>query len=137
MPSAGCPTTPTSYWDHSTETFIKSITFNRLADTFRHVVDYFKSDLFTQFLSLSGVFGHILVGDEFHHVQPDHLLLSEPKVKDIFTPKNTSSSSVPKPILPCFSAGFVLVSVMRFLGVPSSKCQRRTGWSCSTHTPSE
>lgn len=35
------------------------------------------------------------------------------------------------------SADFVLVSVMHLLGVPSSKCRRRTRWNCSTHTPSE
>lgn len=106
MPSAGCPTTSTSYWDHLTKTFISNITFSRLAAAFLHVVNYFKSDLFTGFLSLSGVFGHILVGDEFNHVQPDHLLLPKPKVKNIFTSKNSSSSSIPKPTLPFFFCRF-------------------------------
>lgn len=28
----------------------------------------------------AGLFGHLLVSHEFHHVQPHHLLLSKPKV---------------------------------------------------------
>lgn len=41
LPSAGCPITSTSYWDHLTETFINSITFNRLAAAFLSVINSF------------------------------------------------------------------------------------------------
>lgn len=44
LPSAGYPITSTSYWDHLTETFINSITFNRLAAAFLPVINSFKSD---------------------------------------------------------------------------------------------
>lgn len=41
-----------------------------------------------------------------------------------------------KPVYP-LSAGSALVSVTPSLGAPSSRCRRRTRWSCSTRTPSE
>lgn len=51
----------------------------------------FPSGLFMHWMScfffLTGVSGHFLVGHEFDHVQPYHLLLSKPKVKGTFTPR--------------------------------------------------
>lgn len=35
---------------------------------------------------LTGLFGHFLVGHEFNHAQPHHLLLPKPKVKGMFAP---------------------------------------------------
>ena len=147
MPSAGCPTTPTSYWDPSTETFINNITFSRSAAAPLPVIHSIPSVLSIHcsscFLSPSGVPIHILVGDEFHHVQSYYLLLSKPKVKLNLEKSKPQVPSSPKkqeaekkPVCR-LSAGSVPVSVTPSLGVPSSSCRRRTGWSCSTHTPSE
>lgn len=91
------------------------------------------------FFVLTGVSGHFLAGHEFDHVQPHHLLLSKPKVTGRVTPRNhpSPSNSALKTNFSLISTGFVLVSVMHSRGVPSSRCQRRTRWNCSTHTPSE
>lgn len=88
MLCVGCPTTSTSYSDHSTETFISNITFNRLAAVFLPAIKSFRFIYeciycISYFLSLSGLSGHILVGNEFNHVQSHHLLLLKPKVKCI------------------------------------------------------
>lgn len=94
------------------------------------------------FLSFSGVPGHILVSDEFNHVQPNYLLLPKPKVRGsihnqkVPQSQNSKQKNNNKQFSP-LHAGFALVSVMRSPGVPSSKCRRRTRWSCSTRTPSE
>lgn len=86
LPSVGCPTTSTSYWGHLTEKFINNITFNRwAAASLLGLYCCLLNLMFNyHFASLSGVSGHILVGNEFNHVQSDYLLLSKPKVKDIY-----------------------------------------------------
>lgn len=89
MPCVGCPTTSILYLDLSTETFISNITSNRLATVFDSIITLFRFihyNIFigSCFLSLSGLSGHILVGNEFDYVQSYHLLLPKPKVKHTF-----------------------------------------------------
>lgn len=110
MPCAGCLITSTSFWDHLTETFINNITFNRLAAAFLHgicsllfifslIYLYVDHQSGIMFPFLTGVSGHILVGNEFDHVQPHHLLLSKPKVRGTVTlrmdhhPKNSGQKT--------------------------------------------
>lgn len=98
--------------------------------------EYANSGFIFCFSSLKGLPLHILVRNELDHVQSHHLLLSKPKVKLTF-PLLLRGTSLHLSKVPPTLAGSVLVSAMPFLGVPSSKCQRRIRWSCSTHTPSE
>lgn len=145
LPSAGCRTTSTSSWGRSTETFINKTIFSRWAAVRQHLLSF--SGFFlcvflhwmTGFSASTGVFGYFLAGHELYHVQPHNLLLSEPKVRDNSTHSNASSSQTcqkkeKNPLLP---AGSALVSATPSPGAPSSRCQRRTRWSCSTRTPSE
>lgn len=62
----------------------------------------------SHFRSLSGVLDHILVSNEFNHVQSHHLLLSKPKVrKEKTSSPHKHESKKPTPCLLCrFRAGF-------------------------------
>ena len=49
------------------------------------------------FLSFLGIPGHILVSDEFNHVQPNYLLLPKPKVRGSIHNQKVSQSQNSKP----------------------------------------
>lgn len=88
LPSAGCPTTSTLSWDPLTSTSINSIIFSRSAAAWVLLMPAWWLFMGCFMGLFTGVSGYFLAGDELHHVQPHNLLLSEPKVRAVFTVRN-------------------------------------------------